>query len=168
MNRIICFAKGGAFMKWTISELVKQSNIDNTFDEVIDMHSYIEGTDILDITSVHISGDFEIYDQEEFNFLLNIKCTLTLPCAITLKPVVFEVDLEVEEVFTTYEDENTRKIDGITIDLLPIVWSNIYLEKPIRVISENAYDEADYVLDEPVEKGEQINEVFASLNNNKN
>ena len=155
-------------MKWTISELVKQSNIDNTFDEVLDLHTFIEGTDILDITDVHVSGDFEIYDQEEFNFLLNIECTLTLPCAITLKPVTYDLNIEVEEVFTTYDDENTRKIDGITIDLLPIIWSNIYLEKPIRVVSENAYEEADYVLDEPSEKSEKINAAFASLKNNKN
>ncbi|MEC9484952.1 MAG: YceD family protein [Candidatus Izemoplasma sp.] len=155
-------------MKWTIAELMKQYNIDNTIDETIDLTDYIAGTDILDISDVHVTGDFEIYDGEEFNFLLEIDCTLTLQCAITLKEIEYPMHFEVEEVLTTYEDDETRKINGITIDLLPIIWSNIYLEKPMRVVSDNAYDEVDFENDEIPSSDETINKAFASLKNNKN
>ncbi len=155
-------------MKWTIAELVKQYNIDNTIDETVDLKEFIAGTDILDISPVHVTGDYEIYDGEEFNFLLRIECTLTLQCAITLKEIDYPMDFEVEEVFSTYEDDETRKINGITIDLLPIIWSNIYLEKPMRVISKNAYDEVDFENDELPSGDKTINKAFASLKNNKN
>jgi uncharacterized protein len=155
-------------MKWTLSELIKQSNIDNQIDETVDLSSFINGTDILAISPVHVTGDFEIYDQEEFNFLLRIQCVLTLQCALTLKEIEYPLDFEVEEVFTTFKDDETRKINGITIDLLPIIWSNIYLEKPMRVVSEHAYEEVDFDLDESSSEQSAVNEVFASLKNNKN
>jgi uncharacterized protein len=155
-------------MKWTLSELIKQSNIDNQIDETVDLSSFIKGTDILAISPVHVTGDFEIYDQEEFNFLLRIQCVLTLQCALTLKEIEYPLDFEVEEVFTTFKDDETRKINGITIDLLPIIWSNIYLEKPMRVVSEHAYEEVDFDLDESSSEQSAVNEVFASLKNNKN
>jgi uncharacterized protein len=152
-------------MKWTIHELIKLENINNQINETIDLSKYIKNTDILAISPVKITGDFEIYDSEEFIFYLNIKCTLTLQCAITLEDVLYKVDLSVEEGFTTYKDDDSNIIEGITIDLLPIIWSNIILEKPIRVISENAYEKSDF---ENTEFEEETKEnVFANLINYK-
>lgn len=149
-------------MKWTIHELIKNQKADNTFEETLDLSSYIDNTDIVRISPVEVSGDYEIYDNEEFVFYISIRCTLIMQCAITLKEVEYPMDLEVEEVFTTYKDDETTKIEGITIDLLPIIWSNILLEKPMRVVSENAYDEVDFEND-TFEDEEVINEAFASL-----
>jgi len=131
-------------MKWTIHELVKLEHVNNEIDELIDLSSYIEGTDIVAISPVHVVGDFEVYDREEFVFYLDIDCTLTLECAITLKEVLYPMNLSVEESFTTFQNDDSTIIEGITIDLLPIIWSNILLEKPMRVVSENAYDEVDF------------------------
>ena len=150
-------------MKWTIHELIKLENINNKINETIDLSDYIIGTDILGISDVHVEGDFEILESEEFVFYLSIECTLTLACAITLKELEYHMDFDVEEVFTTYKNEDSNIIEGITIDLLPIIWSNILLEKPMRVLSENAYDEVDF---ENVEfdEDETVN-VFAKLKN---
>lgn len=152
-------------MKWTTQELVKLENVNNEINEVVDLSEMIKDTDIISMSPVQVSGDFEIYDQEEFVFYLNIKCTLTLPCAITLKEVKYEMNIETEEVFTFKENEDSNIIDGITIDLFPIVWSNILLEKPMRVLSENAYDNMDFENQE-FEIDETEN-AFASLKNYK-
>jgi uncharacterized protein len=152
-------------MKWTTHELVKLENTNNEIDEILDLSSFIEETDILKISDVIVTGDFEIYDQEEFVFYLNIKCTLTLPCAITLKEVNVDLDIDTEETFSFKENEDSHIIDGITIDLLPIIWSNIILEKPMRVLSKNAYDEIDFENQE-FEIDEAQN-AFASLKNYK-
>ena len=152
-------------MKWTTHELVKLENTNNEIDEILDLSSFIEETDILKISDVIVTGDFEIYDQEEFVFYLNIKCTLTLPCAITLKEVNVDLDIDTEETFSFKENEDSHIIDGITIDLLPIIWSNIILEKPMRVLSENAYDNVDFENQE-FEIDEEQN-AFASLKNYK-
>ena len=150
-------------MKWTIHELIKKHATNNNFKAVIDFTEDIKGTDILAISPVEVSGDYEVYDSSEFIFYIDIKCTLTLECAITLKEVPYEIDLQVEEVFSLDEDEESNTIEGITIDLSPIIWSNIILEKPLRVLSENAYDEIDFQ-NEDFEIDDKEN-MFASLKN---
>ncbi len=152
-------------MKWTTHELIKQETINNKIDEIIDLSEYIDQTDVIRISPVKVTGDFETYDREEFVFYLDIKCTLILPCALTLKEVEYEIDIETEEVFTFTESEDSNIIEGITIDLLPIIWSNIILEKPMRVLSENAYDEIDFQ-NQDFEVDEKKN-AFASLKNYK-
>jgi uncharacterized protein len=151
-------------MKWTIYELIKQEKIDNKIDEILDLSEYIEGTDIIRISPVHVSGDFEIYDSEEFVFYLDISCTLYLPDARTLEEIPFSIDLSVEEGFSTVEDEENHKIEGITIDLLPIIWSNIILEKPIRIVKD---EDADFDLGNTEFETDDVNPAFANLKNNK-
>jgi uncharacterized protein len=149
-------------MKWTIQELVKLANIDNTYNEIIDFSDKIDKTDIVKITPVIVKGDFEIYDGEEFIFYSSVKCKITMECAITLKEVEVDLDFEVEDTFSTYEDENNYSIEGITIDLLPIIWSNILLEKPMRVLSEDAYENFDLGNTE-FEDEEDTQNAFAKL-----
>lgn len=150
-------------MKWSTHELIKLVSHNNEIDETVDLTEYIHDTDILRISPVEITGDFDIYDQDEFVFYLNIRCTLTLPCALTLKEVEYEMDIETEESFTYKENDDSNIIDGITVDLLPIIWSNIILEKPMRVLSENAYDKIDFQ-NEDFEIDEKKN-AFANLKN---
>lgn len=150
-------------MKWTTQELIRQYRTKNTFEETIDFNDKIDlFDDILGISKVEIDGEYEIYDNEEFVFYMNIKCELLLACAITLKEVPFKIDIEVEEVFSTYQDNNNHFIEGITVDLLPIVWSNIILEKPMRILSENAYENYE---EKPalVAEEDSENNAFASL-----
>ena len=104
-----------------------------------------------------------MYDGEEFVFYLNIECILKLQCALTLKEMDYHMILDVEETFTSYKSEDNNIIEGITIDLLPIIWSNIILEKPMRVVSENAYNEIDYETAE--ESADEKENAFANLKN---
>ena len=152
-------------MKWTIHELRKLQNINNEFNEVVDLTAYIEGTDIVKISPVQIEGSFEIYDDSLYEFYFDIKCTLTLTCAITLVEVPYELEISVEEVFTNDEKDDFNNIEGITIDLLPIIWSNIILEMPMRVVSENAYD--NFELDNTEFEEDEIDNAFSNLKNYK-
>jgi uncharacterized protein len=149
-------------MKWTIYELMKLERQDNELDYTIDISEFLPNTDIISASPFHVTGEFTIYDKEEFVFDLDIRGTLILPCAITLKEVEYPIDIEVEEVFTTFKDDETIFIEGITIDLLPIIWSNILLEKPMRVVSEGAYDEVDFE-NTSFEDEDEVNNAFANL-----
>jgi len=151
-------------MKWTIHELTKLQNINSEFSGVVDLLSYIKDTDIINISPVKVSGNFEIYDNSLYDFYFNIKCTLTLACAITLEEVPYEMDIQAEEVFTSDETDEYNTIEGITIDLLPIIWSNIILEKPMRVLSKNAYKNSESESVE-LDEEESINQAFANLKN---
>ena len=152
-------------MKWTIHELLKNKTHNNQFEFTLDFSDKIQGSDIIEITPVEVVGDYEIYDNIEYVFYMDIKCTLTMACAITLEPVEVDLDFSVEEVFTEDKEDDFNTIDGITIDLLPIIWSNIILEKPMRVVKDNA----DYDFEsENVELDDNINEAFSKLKDFKN
>jgi len=148
-----------------MQELVKLYHVDNEIEETIDFGSDFGNTDIIRMSKVHVSGDFEVYDNKEFIFYLNIKCTMTLPCALTLEEVEYPIDLDVEEVFSLEPSEESNLIDGITIDLLSIIWSNIILEKPMRVVAKHA--EENFELNNTEFEDEDINEAFALLKNYK-
>jgi len=153
-------------LKWTIQELTKLQNINNEFNEIVDLSSYIENTDIIKISPVEINGSFEIYDDSLYEFYFDIKCTLILACAITLVEVPYVIDISVEEIFSKDLNDKYNNIDGITIDLLPIIWSNIILEKPMRVLSKNAYEnQEEEIVD--LEQKDNINQAFANLKNYK-
>jgi uncharacterized protein len=154
-------------MKWTLQELIKNEKQDNTFEETVDFSDFIATTDILKISPCYVEGDYEIYDQEEFVFYIDIKVTLTLACAITLKEVEYEMDFSVEETFSTVRNDDFNYIEGITIDLLPIIWSNIILEKPMRVLHEDAYEDRGFEEDEFPEDIETDN-AFSKLKDYKN
>jgi len=153
-------------MKWTIHELRKLQNIDKEFDGVVNLSSYIENTDIIRISPVDIIGNFEIYDDSLYEFYFDIRCTLTLSCAITMVEVPYEIDISVEEIFSQDINDEYNNIEGITIDLLPIIWSNIILEKPMRVLSKNAYlNQEEETVD--LEEKDNLNQAFAKLKNYK-
>ena len=76
--------------------------------------------------------------DNRFEFHLSIKGELTLQDARTLEPIAYPISLNVVEVFDKVmdEDEDVRIIEKNTIDLYDVVWENILLEKPIRVVKE--------------------------------
>ena len=148
-------------MKWTIHELIKHVTSDPTFKFSIDFSDKIKDVDdIVDISIVSVEGDYEIYDNEEFIFYMSVECTLKMLCAITLEEVEVKLDLDIEEVLTTYKSDDSILIEGITIDLSPIIWSNIILEKPMCVTKEGASLKTDEIIE--ISDDEKAN-AFADL-----
>lgn len=126
-------------MKWSLQQLHKFANQDLEFSGEYDFSDYIESIgDVYDISIAKVSGRAHHLYDDRFEFFLNIKVVLVLEDARTLDPVDFPLDLEVIEVFdiNNEDDEDIRLIEKNTIDLKDIVWENIILEKPIRVVKE--------------------------------
>ncbi|MDD3126607.1 MAG: YceD family protein [Candidatus Izemoplasmatales bacterium] len=154
-------------MKWSTGELRKLAHIDNQFKYTADLKTYINDDciDLVDISQVSISGSFQIIeDLDQFVFNVEVECTLTMLCAITL------VEVEVPLHFTTdlvfgheLADDNMYEITGSTIDLDPFIFANILIEMPMKVVSEHAYD--DYSEPNIVFEAtsEQTNSPFAKL-----
>lgn len=92
----------------------------------------LEKAGILDMDEVSVKG--EITNNREENILnLTIKGKMILPCNLTLEPVDYPFTLEIEENLNEII-ENSQK----TIDILPIIWENILMEIPMRVVSPKA------------------------------
>ena len=92
----------------------------------------LEKAGILDMDEVSVKG--EITNNREENILnLTIKGKMILPCNLTLEPVDYPFSLEIEENLNEII-ENSQK----TIDILPIIWENILMEIPMKVVSPKA------------------------------
>ena len=118
-----------------ITNLSDRIIIDDEFEFDKD---YLQNTDIKDISKVKINGYIKP-NEGNFDLFLNVKCTLTLICSISLKDVKYDIDININEVLgEDNEDilfEENNKIINNTIDLIPIICQNIILEVPLKVIS---------------------------------
>ena len=90
---------------------------------------------ILSMNEIHIQGEVTS-ELEEYFIKLNIKGKMVLPCSLTLEPVDYSFTLEIEENLNEMM-ENFKKTQK-TIDILPIIWENILMEIPMKVVSPKA------------------------------
>ena len=94
----------------------------------------LEKAKILKMDEVSVKGQIN-NNKEESILNLTIKGKMTLPCNLTLEPVDYPFSIEIEENLNEII-ENSQK----TIDILPIIWENILMEIPMKVISPKAKD----------------------------
>lgn len=99
----------------------------------------IANCDLLALHDVHVTGVLT-NRLDSYDLFCTVTGEMILPCAVTLNPVSypFSVDIEgdVEELQREI-DENYEKVEN-TIDILPIIWENILMEIPLRVVSADA------------------------------
>ena len=96
----------------------------------------LKETEIIDLKNVKVKGKIYKDSLEEIIIQLQITGTMIVPCSRTLKPTEYKFESEIEENIEENE-EKTKKIKK-TIDILPIIWENILMEIPIRIINPEA------------------------------
>ena len=119
-----------------------KNNVDKIIgiDENISFKDYdFSGTDLIDLKDVHVNGNLTKDSMNDICLYLSVKGIMVLPCAITLEEVShdfsFIIDDKLENILKELEID--KKIEN-TIDILPIIWENILMEIPMRVVSPNA------------------------------
>lgn len=127
-------------------DLTKLQNIKENeliFNEVITLDNELyKDTDIRELSPLDVSINIQRITDSAYNMDLYIKGEMTLPCSVTLKDVKypFEVKTEVKVSNIDENDEEYVKIIQNNIDIIPIIWQNIVLEIPLRVVSEDISD----------------------------
>ena len=127
-------------------DLIKlKNNIDKNIiiDKQINFEKkLLENTDLIDIKNVHVTGELTKDSMNDIIIYLKITGTFILPCAITLEPVDYKFETEIDDKLENIleETKNNKKIEN-TIDILPIIWENILMEIPMKVVSPNAKPE---------------------------
>ena len=127
-------------------DIIRLNNNIDKFISIDETYTFTQdelmGTDLLKLEDVKITG--ELFKNSLGNLELNVDVEgiMVLPCAITLKPVdypfLITITGEIEELMENME-ENERNFQN-SIDILPIIWENILMEIPMRVVSEEAKD----------------------------
>ena len=98
-----------------------------------------KNTDIRKLSPVEVSADIKRITDTSYKMSLEIKGEMTLPCSITLNDVIYPFDIKTEVKLSNEdeEDEEYVKIIQNNIDILSIIWQNIVLEIPLKVVSED-------------------------------
>lgn len=130
-------------MNIDITKLINgvQDSID--VNEAINIDKEVfKNTDIIELNNISLNGSIYVDAANIYHIDIDVDGVMVLPCSITLKPVDYKFSCKVEEEFDETELSNIKndKISKNTIDILPIIWENIVLEIPLRVLSSDAYN----------------------------
>lgn len=128
----------GDSVKYDITRL--NNNIDKSIN-VNEVYSFkkeeMEGTDLIKLDDVNITGEILKNSLGNIELNLDVEGVMVLPCAITLNPVDYPFNININGELDEFMEENSTNFQN-TIDILPIIWENILMEIPYRVISEEA------------------------------
>lgn len=100
----------------------------------------LENTDIRKISKVEVEG-FILNNEEEYELDINVSGVMILPCARTLKDVNYPFNIKINEVIGE-NDDNSLEIIQNRLDIFPIVWQNILVDVPLRVLAPDAKEES--------------------------
>jgi len=100
----------------------------------------LSGTDLLSLNDIKVEGEINKNSLGNIELNLYVEGVMVLPCAITLNPVNYpfsiQISGEIEELMENFEEKDKNFKNSI--DILPIIWENILMEIPMRVVSEEA------------------------------
>ena len=96
------------------------------------------GTDLLECDCI-IKGEIIKNSLSNIELDLEVKGTMIIPCAITLKPTKYPFIVNINGELDEFIEENDRNFTN-TLDIFPIIWENILMEIPMRVVSDEAKD----------------------------
>lgn len=125
-------------MRIDISKLLNYSLDEIVFEDKITIDSsYLKTTEIRKLSDVKIDGIIKREVDDVISLNLSIDGVMILPCSISLEDVTYPFHIEVYEVIDEEINGEYLKIDKNSIDILPLIWQNIVLEIPIKVVSPN-------------------------------
>ncbi|SQC66948.1 Uncharacterized ACR, COG1399 [Listeria fleischmannii subsp. fleischmannii] len=134
-------------MKWSLSQLKKYRDGEFEIDETIDLTEFLKENnhDVREASPVHVTGTFEI-KRDEVIAHLTITGEWTLPCARTLKDVIYPYEIKTIETFVKnkdqVQDESWHLMDQDTVDLVPVLCELLLVEIPMQVFSEETDEES--------------------------
>ena len=125
-------------MKWSLQQLNRYSNEDLLFSSEFNFVEFVGTVNgLISIKNVNVDGKCRCIDVDRYKFDLHITALLELEDSWTLEPVPYQVELDVTEIFDKTEtDEDVRIIEKNTVDLKDVVWENILLAIPMRIVKD--------------------------------
>ena len=125
-------------------DIIRLNNNIDKFVSIDETYTFTQdelmGTDLIKLEDVRITGELLKNSLGNIELNVDVEGVMVLPCAITLKPVNYPffitISGEIEELMENME-ENERNFKN-TLDILPIIWENILMEIPMRVVSDDA------------------------------
>lgn len=100
---------------------------------------YLSNTEIRSLSDIKVNGYLEYVSDETILLNIEAKGEMILPCSVTLDDVILPFDISIGEIINLDDKENEEylKIIDNTIDIMPIIWQNIVVEIPMKIVSPN-------------------------------
>ena len=115
------------------------NDIDKRIDVNIDYRfnkDELEGTDLIECDT-HVIGTIYKNSLKQVMLDLTVEGDMIIPCAITLKPTKYPYKTEIKGSLIEFLNENEDFFTNL-LDIFPIIWENILMEIPMRVVSPEA------------------------------
>ena len=134
-------------MKWQIGKLIQAQTKEFEVDEEVDFSdAAMQNPDIKKMSKIFVKGKgLMCLTTRTLVFDLRIKGEMTLNCALTLDDVNYPFEATLNPVFTwdqeKYDHNSEDYLVRDTIELAPIIWQEICIQIPLRVVKDGAYDE---------------------------
>ena len=109
-------------------------------DTIIIEEKLLKNTDIKSISPVKVEGF--LYDNDgEYELDINVSGEMILSCARTLKDVKYPFSININEIIEE-NNENSLQIIQNRLDIFPIIWQNILVDVPLRVLHPDAKEQS--------------------------
>lgn len=131
-------------MKWNLQWIVKQKDGCFNFDETLTFPSdmFHNLSQINGLKDINVTGQGRLDMKNRQLYVdFTVKGQMILPCAVSLEDVDYPFSIDSSVVFAFYkpsEDEDVVEVKKNLVDLTPVVFQEIMMEVPMRVVKEGA------------------------------
>lgn len=122
-------------MKIDLNYLNRFSKLDINETVTLDKE-YYKNTEIRDLSPLNIKGEVIVDYEDDIIMNLNINGEMILPDALTLDDIPYKFETDIEENIGKFEE--IYKNNKNTLEISSILWENIVLEIPIRVVARDS------------------------------
>ncbi len=121
-----------------ISKLLNYSLDEIIFEDKITIDpSYLKTIEIRSLSEIKIEGSFKRELDDLISLEMSIDGSMILPCSVSLEDVEHPFNIEIYEVLDEEINGEYLKIEKNSVDIFKLIWQNILLEVPLKVISPN-------------------------------
>ena len=102
----------------------------------------LKNTEIRKLDNLNIKGYINKNVLNRIYIDITVNGQMILPCSVTLKDVPYSFEFNIKGDFDEIieEIEDFSKKSENSIDIFPIIWENILMEIPMKVVSDDAKD----------------------------
>lgn len=125
-------------MKLDLTRLLNSFIEEITFEDTIVFDKeYTNRTEIRELKPVNVSGTITKTVDDLCYLSIQVDGVMILPCSISLEDVEYPFHIDINEILSENieEYEEYIKISENSIDIFPIIWQNIVMEIPLKVVS---------------------------------
>ena len=122
-----------------ITKLKNQNVFSIEIDEKLEIsEELLEKTNIIELSNVTVKGSISEIGDNDYELNVNVEGDMILPDSITLERTNYHFNTEIAGNIDELLEEigETSKKTEFTIDIFPIIWENILMEIPIRIVNE--------------------------------